>query len=99
MYPLLKFLADVKVNPDVSGLPGSAALEKIVNGLAAFGLLACVAAVILGGAAWGLGHQSANYQYTSGGKRGVLGGLIGAFVIGASATIINFFFHAGHGIS
>lgn len=98
MYLLLQFLADIKVTPDFSGLPGSGALEKMVNGLAAFGLLACVAAVIIGGAAWGLGHQSANYQYSSGGKRGVLGGLTGAFVIGASATIINFFFNAGHGI-
>jgi len=74
--------ADIKVTPDFSGLPGSGALEKMVNGLAAFGLLACVAAVIIGGAAWGLGHQSSNYQYSSGGKRGVLGGLTGAFVIG-----------------
>ncbi|MHB8510236.1 MAG: DUF6112 family protein [Candidatus Dormibacteria bacterium] len=98
MYLLLSILADVKVTPDFTGLPGGGALEKMVNGLAAFGLLACAAAVIIGGAAWGLGHQSANYQYASGGKRGVLGGLIGAFVIGASATIINFFFNAGHGI-
>ena len=98
MYLVLQVLADgVKVTPDFGGLPGSSALEKIVNGLAAFGLLACVAAVIIGAGAWGLGHQTANYQYTAGGKRGVLGGVIGAFLIGASATLITFFFTAGNG--
>ncbi len=97
MYLLLQFIADVNVNPDIGGLPGGSALQKIINGLAAFGLLACAAAVIVGGGAWGLGHQTANYQYTSSGKRGVLGGIIGAFVIGAAAAIINFFFKAGQG--
>ena len=98
MNLVLQAIYAVNVNPDMSGLPGGDALQKIVDGIAAFGLLACAAAVIIGGAAWGLGHQTANYQYTSGGKRGVLGGITGAFVIGASAAIINFFFAAGHGI-
>ncbi|MEA2668776.1 MAG: hypothetical protein QOJ33_1710 [Chloroflexota bacterium] len=98
MYRVLLFLADVKVDPNVTGLPGGTALQHMINGLAGFGLLACAAAVIIGGAAWGLGHQSGNFQYSAGGKRGVLGGIAGAFVIGASAAIVNFFFNAGHGI-
>jgi Family of unknown function (DUF6112) len=98
MYLISQFIADVAVNPNLTGLPGGTALQKFVNGLAGFSLLACLVAVIIGGGAWGLGHQSGNFQYTSRGKQGVLGGIVGAFLIGGSAAIINFFFNAGHGI-
>jgi hypothetical protein len=88
----------VKVKPDPNGLPGTPALEKLVNGLAALALLACVAGVLIGAAQWALGSKSNNYSHTSDGKQKVLYGLLGAFVIGAGAALINFFYTSGSAV-
>ena len=92
---LLDVIAKVDVNPNPSGIPGGAAAQKILNGAAAFGLLACVGAVILGAAQWGFGSQSNNVSHADDGKRRMLKGVGGAFGIGAAAALINFFFDAG----
>jgi hypothetical protein len=91
--------AAVKVKPDSNALPGTAALEKLVNGLAAIALLACAAGIVIGAAQWALGNKSNNYSHTSDGKSKVLYGLIGAFVVGAGAALINFFYNAGSAVS
>lgn len=85
----------VSVNPNPKGLPGVPALEKLINGLAALALLACVAGVLIGAAQWALGSKSNNYSHASDGKSKVLYGLLGAFVVGAAAAIINFFYDSG----
>jgi hypothetical protein len=89
----------VKVKPDPHGMPGTPALEKLLNGLAAIALLACVAGVLLGAAQWALGSRSSNYSHTSDGKSKVLYGLLGAFVIGAGAALINFFYNSGSAVT
>lgn len=88
----------VKVKPNPSGLPGTPALEKLVDGLAAVALLGCVAGVLIGAAQWALGSRSNNYSHASDGKSKVLYGLLGAFVIGAAAAIINFFYSSGSAV-
>ncbi len=88
----------VKVQPDAKELPGTAALEKLINGLAAVALLACVAGVLLGAAQWALGSKSNNYSHASDGKSKVLYGLLGAFVVGAGAALINFFYNSGSAV-
>jgi hypothetical protein len=92
---LLDVITEVNVNPSPSGIPGGAAAQKILNGAAAFGLLACVGAVILGAAQWGFGSNSNNASHADDGKRRMLKGVGGAFGIGAAAALINFFFDAG----
>ena len=92
---LLGVIAKVSLNPNPSGIPGGAAAQKILNGAAAFGLLACVGAVLLGAAQWGFGSQNSNYTHADDGKRRMLKGVGGAFAIGAAAALINFFFDAG----
>lgn len=87
--------AAVKVKPNPNGLPGTPALEKLINGLAAITLLACVAAVLIGAAQWALGSKSNNYSHASDGKQKVLYGLLGAFVVGGAAALINFFYNSG----
>jgi Family of unknown function (DUF6112) len=89
---------EVHVKPNPDGLPGTPALEKLVNGLAALALLACVAGVLIGAAQWALGSRSHNYSHTSDGKSKVLYGLLGAFVIGAGAALINFFYTSGSAV-
>lgn len=50
-------LAQVNVKPDDSKAPGINALKDLVNGLAAYAVVAAVAAVLLGGIAWALGER------------------------------------------
>jgi len=95
---LLRYTAAVSVNPDSGGLPGGAAAQKLINGIAAFGLMACVATVLWGAAQWGFGSRSSNYSQADDGKTRMLKGVGGAFAIGAAATFINFFFDAGSAV-
>jgi NhaP-type Na+/H+ or K+/H+ antiporter len=87
--------AAVSVRPNPHGLPGIPALQKLVDGLAAVALLGCVAGVLIGAAQWALGSRSNNYSHASDGKSKVLYGLLGAFVVGAGAALINFFYSSG----
>jgi membrane associated rhomboid family serine protease len=88
----------VHVEPNPKGLPGTPALEKLVDGLAALALLGCVVGVLIGAAQWALGSKSNNYSHASDGKSKVLYGLLGAFVVGASAALINFFYNSGSAV-
>jgi hypothetical protein len=90
--------AAVNVKPNPNGLPGTPALEKLINGLAALALLGCVAGVLIGAAQWALGSKSNNYSHASDGKSKVMYGLLGAFVIGAGAALINFFYNSGSAV-
>ncbi|MEZ4588696.1 MAG: DUF6112 family protein [Gemmatimonadales bacterium] len=91
-------LADISVKPNPKGLPGTEALEKLVNGLAAVALLGCGAAVVIGAAQWGLGQRANNYSQAADGKTKMLYGIGGAFVVGATSAIINFFYGAGSAV-
>lgn len=87
--------AGISPHPDPAGLPGGAALAKLLDGLVFVGLLVCVASVVVGGATWFLGSQGGNFNASMGGRRAVIAGIVGALVIGAAAAIVNFFFAAG----
>jgi uncharacterized protein DUF6112 len=88
-------LATVNVTPDPDGLPGMPAATKLVDGLAAFILLACVAGFLLGVGQWVLGSKTSNFSQSDSGKSKVLVSVLGAFGVGAVAAIINFFLNAG----
>jgi hypothetical protein len=92
---LLQAAAKVSVNPDAGGLPGGDAAQKLINGAAAFGLMACVGAMLWGAAQWGFGSRSSNASQADDGKTRMLKGVGGAFGIGAAAAVVNFFFNAG----
>ena len=85
----------VTVNPKSGGLPGSAVLQKLIDGLAFWSLLACVAGIIVSAAVWAFASHSSNHHYSSNGRRGVLISAAAALAIGASAALINFFAQAG----
>lgn len=90
---------NVKINPNLNGLPGGDAAEKLLNGGAGFGLLAAVAVFILGAAQWGWGTNHNNYAQAVEGKGRMLKGAAGAFAVGAAAAVINFFYSAGTGVT
>ena len=88
-------LAMVEVNPDDSKAPGINALKDLVNGLAAYAVIAAVAAVLLGGIAWALGERIGLDRASMVGKSGVIAGFGLAFLVGAAAAFVNFFLATG----
>jgi hypothetical protein len=95
---LAEIVAAVNVSPNPSGIPGGDAAQKLINGGAAFALMACVAVFLVGGAQWGWGKNAGNYSQADDGKSRMLKGAGGAFAIGAAAAVINFFFNAGSAV-
>jgi hypothetical protein len=98
LLSLLSLLGDVTITPDPGGLPGSPALQKIVNGTAWMAGLGLSIALLAGAVFWALGHHSGNYRAAEGGKMAMITALVGAVIVGGAAGIINFFLHAGAGI-
>lgn len=95
---LIGLISAISVKPDPNALPGTPALEKLLNGLTYIGLLGCGAAIVIGAAQLGFGQKANNYSQASDGKQKLLYGLGGAFVIGAAAAIVNFFYGAGSAV-
>ena len=83
-------------NPDPKGLPGSSALEQLVDGLAFWGLLAALAGLVISAAIWALSSHSGNYHHASMGRHGTLVSAGAAFLIGAAPAIIAFFESLGN---
>lgn len=83
------------LNPSSSGLPGTATLQSLINGLAWWALLAALVGLVAGAGMWALGAHSNNYQHASSGRRAVLISGAAALLIGAAPTILNFLFNAG----
>lgn len=84
----------VTVDPN-SKLPGTVQLTSLVGGLMTWVLLACVAAVLIGAAAWGFGSRSGHFAATQQGRTMVLGGVAGAMITGAATALVNFGFGIG----
>jgi hypothetical protein len=87
--------ANVNLTPSTSALPGSAALQQIANGIAAWALIGALVALLLGAALWAVGAHTQNMHQSSQGRRAVLTSLGAAVLIGAAPTLINFFFNTG----
>ena len=88
----------VNVTPDPQGLPGSAVLSDLANGLDSWALIAAVVGVIIGGVMWAFGHYSQNWQQAYNGRKGVIVSAVAALLIGGASNIINWFVHTGGGI-
>jgi hypothetical protein len=96
MVWLIAQAIDIDPNND---LPGTAQIAALVGGLVTWVLFACAAAILLGAAAWGLGHQSGNYAAEHRGRAMALGGVIGAMVAGAASALVNFGFGVGGSVN
>lgn len=87
--------ADVKFSPSITALPGSAALQQIVNGIGAWALVGALIALLLGAGLWALGSHTQNMHQSASGRRAVATSLVAAVLIGAAPYLINFFFTTG----
>ena len=88
----------VDANPDIRALPGGATLQGLINGIAAFAGLACLAGLLIGAGLWAVGSHAQNYQQSSAGKKTVLTSFATALLVGGAVGIINFFLETGGGI-
>lgn len=86
------------VSPNQTGLPGLEVVRSIVGALLTWGLVACVAGLVVSVIVWALAHQQGNYSYASSGKTGVLVAAGGALLIGGANAIVAFFSGLGSGI-
>ena len=77
--------------PNRTGLPGLEVLRDLVGALLTWGLIACVAGLVVSVIIWALGHHQGNYMHASSGKTGVLVAAGGALLIGGANGIIAFF--------
>ena len=83
--------ADPGITPNENGLPGLAVLRQIVGALLTWGLVACVAGLVISVITWAVARQQGNYGYASGAKTGVLVSVGGALLIGGANAIVAFF--------
>ncbi len=89
---------DPGIRPNSNGLPGLSVLQQIVGALLTWGLLACVAGLVVSVIVWALAHHQGNYSHATTGKTGVLVAAGGALLIGGANAIIAFFANLGTGI-
>ncbi|NMR19200.1 hypothetical protein HIR71_03035 [Cellulomonas fimi] len=86
------------MTPNTDGLPGLEVVRSIVGALLTWGLVACVAGLVISVIVWAVAHQQGNYSHASSGKTGVLVAAGGAILIGGANAIIGFFSGLGAGI-
>lgn len=79
--------------------PASVPLKDLVNGLAVYAIVVALAAVLIGGIGWALGERMGFGSASVTGRRGVIAGLMLAFLVGFIATPINFLIREGDGIN
>lgn len=82
---------DPGITSNQTGLPGLAVVKQIVGALLTWGLVACVAGLVVSVIVWAVARQQGNYGYASGGKTGVLVSAGGALLIGGANAIVAFF--------
>lgn len=88
---LLLPAADPGIHPNDSGLPGLPVVRQIVGALLTWGLVACVAGLVVSVIIWAVARQQGNYGSAAGAKTGVLVSVAGALLIGGANAIIAFF--------
>jgi len=92
-------LADpVSVSPSGGALPGGDLINRLLGGLSQWGLWGSVFAMLGGGLIWGVSHRANSMSGAHRGRDLVIGGLIGALVIGAAPALVNFAFSSGQGV-
>ena len=76
-------------------IPNYEQIISALNGLTLAGLLFAAGVVVVGGATWALAANRAHTQGVTWGRFMVIGGFIGAVVIGAASAIVNAGFRLG----
>ena len=89
----------VNVTPNTTAIPGLSTLSTLVGSLMAFGLVLSLAGFVGCAIVMAIGHHSANPQWSTKGKMGLLVCLAAALLIGGSDLLINTFYNLGTTLS
>src|SRR5438093_11729588 len=92
---LLVAASGIGGKPDPNGLPGTAALETLIAGVAFWALLAALGGLLISAAVWALSSHSGNYHHAAVGRRGTIISAVAAFLVGAAPAIVAFFENLG----
>ena len=84
------------INPS-SSLPGTSALTSLAGGVLTVALIISVLAVIVGGGVFAVAHRSGFAGQMHRGQQLLVGGLVGAVVIGAAHTLVGWSYGFGGG--
>jgi hypothetical protein len=87
----------VVVDPSTNGMPGADLWREVLGWVMQWGLWLSLAAIVLGAGGWWISASTGGYSGAARGKQFVLGGAIGALVIGLAPTIVNLLFAVGRG--
>lgn len=82
-------------NDGARWIPNYDQIISALNGLTLAGLLFAAGVVVIGGATWALAANRAHTQGVTWGRFMVIGGFVGAIVIGAAVAIVNAGFRLG----
>lgn len=82
-------------NEGARWIPNYDQMISALNGLMLAGLLFAAGVVVVGGATWALAANRAHTQGVTWGRFMVIGGFVGAIVIGAAQAIVNAGFRLG----
>jgi hypothetical protein len=83
-----------QVTPSAT-LPGTEEVKALLGGVAQYGLLAALFAVLAGAVMWAWAHRAGAIDRAHRGQMLVLGGVLGALIIGAASVLVNFGYTAG----
>lgn len=90
---------DVVKGPDIAAgaqnAPGGAAINDLINTIGFYAIVACLIGLLLSGLILAIGPRLGFTQASTIGKVGIFASLGVAFLVGISATLINFFYNAG----
>lgn len=85
--------------PDIAAgarnAPGSQAISDLINTIGFYAIIACLVGLLLSGLILAIGPRLGFTQASTIGKIGIFASLGVAFLVGISATLINFFYNAG----
>ena len=87
-------LAQVRVSPDASGMPGAQLIQRMLDWCQMVALWGSLAALLVGAAMYGLARENGSYSGASRGKQLALGGVVGAVLAGVAAAAVNLLFQA-----
>ena len=94
MVRLVVVLADVAVDPDPTGMPGGALIQRLLNWSQALALWGSLGAILIGAAMYGFAAHGSSYAGANRGKALALGGVVGAVLAGLAPAAVNLLFSA-----
>jgi hypothetical protein len=89
------FLAAVSAKPQLTNLPGSQVLQRLVDGAEAWGLVFALVGVFVGAAIWAVGTHAHNPHHAARGRSAALVSAAAAMLIGGGPGLVNFFSNLG----